>query len=48
MDVAVCVGEVFCQVLGAGWAVVVPDVVDEALSRLDGAVFAGNRIAIYM
>ncbi len=48
MDVAVCVGEVVRQVLGAGWAVVIPDVVDEALSRLDGTVFAGNRIAIDM
>ncbi len=46
MDVAVCVGEVVRKVLGAGWAVVIPDVVDEALSRFDGTVFARDRIAI--
>ena len=45
MGLAVCVGEVFVQVLGAGWAVVVPDIVDKPFPRLEGAVFSGDRVA---
>ena len=44
MGVAVGVGEVFLQGRGAGRAVVVPDVVDEAFPRLEGAVFSGDRV----
>ena len=45
MGVALCVGKVFLEILGAGRAVVIPNVVDEAFSRFEGAVFSWNCVA---
>ena len=45
MGVALCVGKIFLEVLGASRAVVIPDVVDEAFSRFEGAGFPRNCVA---
>ena len=48
MDVAFCIGKIFLEVLGVSRTVVIPDVVDEAFSRFEGAVSSRNCVAADM
>ena len=45
MFMALRVGEVVLQVLGAGCALVIPDIIDEPFPRLEGTVFSRDGIA---
>ena len=45
MGVALCIGKILLEVRGASRTVVIPDVVDEAFSRFEGAVFSRNCVA---